>query len=55
MPTHVARIHADLVIKAAYTSIGDIYNLLYTVVNEFMRDADRDGFGVIGIYSSTME
>lgn len=50
---HVAKINADLIVKA-YSSVGEIHNLMYTIVSEFIRDVDRDGFGVVGIYSTTM-
>lgn len=48
---YLAKIHADLIVKA-YTSIGEIFNLMYTIVSEFMRDADKNGLNVVGITSN---
>lgn len=45
--------HADLIIKA-YSTIGEIHNLMFTIISEFIRDIDRDGLGIVGIYSTTM-
>lgn len=51
---HVGRVHADLIVKA-YSSVGEIHSLVYTVVSGFMREADKNGLGVVGIYSSVSD